>query len=340
MNKKPKIIARIKSLPLTLILTCFLASILEIHAQSVKGQVLDYRTKEPIPYSSIYFNNSFTGTASDLKGYFELDISKNYGQDIIVSCIGYETKTISNYIPEKNYTVYLHEQITSLGEVVLTSKPKEDNDRKKILKLFIKEFLGTSRNAKQCIIENTSDIELSYNKESKTLIASSSKPLIILNKALAYKITYYLEDFKKDPKETKYQGYALFEETPPASMRKMLTIKRRRKSAYNGSRMHFFRLLWQNGLSTSNFTVADTKLRYLTRLNDSISLGDKGEKYIQYANTLKLLYKKNDESYLTFKEGTKTLFTATGFFDPKGLLWRGSISKKRIGDLLPYEYEP
>lgn len=70
------------------------------------------------------------------------------------------------------------------------------NEKKKELKNPKNEFIGTTANANDCIILNEQDITFNYDSDKDTLRAYALKPLLIENKALGYKITYYLDIFE------------------------------------------------------------------------------------------------------------------------------------------------
>ncbi len=81
-----------------------------------------------------------------------------------------------------------------------------------------------------------------------TLKAFALKPILIINKALGYNITYYLDKFEyyKPGNSFFFMGNIIFNED---STKKML-YERRRKNAFLGSRMHFFRALWTDDLNS------------------------------------------------------------------------------------------
>lgn len=230
---------------ISLIFTLFQTS----KGQTITGKVIDYKTDSTISFANIYFNNSFNGTTSDLDGNFKLDISQNYGQDIVISCIGYETETIKNYMAGKIYLVYLKPKSILLTELFIVS---DEVPRKKKLNIFIKEFLGSSSNAKKCTIKNLDDLRLIYFKSTSTLVAYCEKPLIIQNQALGYRIIFFLKEFKNTYSRTYYEGSYFFEEDSTLSEKAKSKVIKRRKSVYYGSRMHFFRALWEENLSGAN----------------------------------------------------------------------------------------
>ena len=319
------------------ILILLLSFIINVNAQTISGQILDYQTNKPVPFANIYFNNSYNGTTSDIDGNFKLNISQNLGEELVVSYVGYKSQLIKKYESGKFYQIYLMPHIFVLKEIVVIA---DDTPRKKKIKMFLREFLGQTDNAKKCTIENLSDLHLVYHKSSKNLIAFSSKPLIIHNKALGYRIKYYLDEFEKNNNRINYRGYSIFEEDITISDKEFIKIERRRRKAYFGSIKHFFRVLWNNELKKSKFRVYDDKNTTETTLKSNIQNESDDVKYLIYPNALKIIYNEYKISYLEFEDNDRIFFTKSGYFDPKGHNWQGYMSTQRVGDLLPYEYRP
>ena len=123
----------------------------EINAQIIEGVVLDNETKEAVPFANVYFTASQHGTTTDQNGQFELNTDGYYGQNIVVSCVGYDTWIIEDFQDHKYYKVYLMPSSQLLREIVIAPN---DMSRKKKERIFLREFLGASANASKCTIEN------------------------------------------------------------------------------------------------------------------------------------------------------------------------------------------
>lgn len=341
-------------------LACFIILLVQhdSYSQTISGKIRDEQTKEAVPYANIYFNNSYYGTISDADGNFELDISQNPGQDIVVSCMGYESQLIADYVPGNYYVIYLKLKLNSIGEVaiIIGGMPRE-----KMIEIFEREFLGETKNTKKCTIENIDDLGLRYNNSSGTLLAYSPKPLIISNKELGYRITYFLEEFKWEKDRMVYRGYSIFAEDTTLSVEEIRHVEKKRKQTFLGSRMHFFRVLWNNAIHNSEFKVFFSKEAeinvifhknklHLTQnesehnemseinLLNSVMIENVHVKNLYYPETLIITYYKHNKSYLSFHKNTSIQFTKSGFFNPVNIYWEGDMANKRIGDQLPYEY--
>ncbi|WP_308992592.1 TonB-dependent receptor [Mariniflexile litorale] len=77
----------------------FLA-ITNLYAQnSIKGTVIDVNTKQGLVYANVYFSEIEKGTSTNENGYFSLENLPSGKHKILVSILGYETKSISVTIP-------------------------------------------------------------------------------------------------------------------------------------------------------------------------------------------------------------------------------------------------
>ncbi len=103
----------------------FLLSTIFSFAQSIKGTVLDDITDEKLVGANIYLKNAKTGTVANRKGEFKFKIDINdYSSDtLVISHVGYVTKTISvSKLKEKNNLVYLIVDVQNLNKVSVYSK--------------------------------------------------------------------------------------------------------------------------------------------------------------------------------------------------------------------------
>ena len=107
------------------------------------GRVVD-QNGEPIPYATVYPEIAPEwGTATNNDGFFRFEANLTKDSRIIVSCIGYEKKTVlaeslSSVGPEDGlYSVILKEQPIALEEtVVAAKKSKQRNKRKQMAQLL------------------------------------------------------------------------------------------------------------------------------------------------------------------------------------------------------------
>jgi len=327
----------------TILIFLFISLSLVAYNQVVKGTVFDQKTHEAIFSATVYFNGTTVGTLTDEKGNFVFDVTKNAPMPLTVSMLGYNSTTLNSttYLTGNPLIIHLTPKVYELNEFVIKSN---DHARERkynlfLLFLFKNEFLGTSANARNCDILNEDDITFNYGADRDTLKAYASEPLQIINRKLGYKITYYLDKFEyyKRNKSFVYKGNLIFNEDLTTNNPEKPVIERRRKNAYRGSRMHFFRSLWVNKLEKTGFVVNNLNNEFVD-YKDIVVEDDKHQKFLANQKYLGICYySKMTTSHIKFiKE--KVLFNKNGYFDESGISWDGKMADKRIGDQLPYDY--
>ena len=308
--------------------------------QIIKGTVFDKDTKEKIVYAAIYFSGTFVGTYSDKNGNFQIDVSKNSAMPLSVSAIGYKSVTIDSFSTAKPLVIYLASKVYNLNEVVIKGESLA-RERKLNLEQFKDVFLGTTPNAQKCKILNEKDITFNYETDRDTLRAYASKPLQIENNALGYKITYFLDKFEYDKmnKTFLFKGEILFNKDITNEDSLVLSFERKRRNAYLGSRMHFFRELWADNLKAAGFEVQDFSGENLD-YKKIVFENSNNNKHLTYKKNLIITYNSNVvKSYIVFLKDS-VFFDGTGYFDAARISWDGKMAAQRIGDWLPYEYVP
>jgi hypothetical protein len=313
---------------------------LQGYSQAVKGTVYDKLTKQEIASANVFFNGTTIGTITDFSGNFTLQAPEFLRLPIAVSALGYHSLLVTEYPNDEVLKLFLTPRIYELSEVVIQAKRtgKQKRARERNLILFREQFIGRTMNAAMCKITNEKDIIFTSDNGKNVLKAYTNNPLVINNEALGYKIFFYLESFefsREDQSMGFFGNYIFRENIPRPSGRKM--IENRRELAYSGSRMHFFRSLWDNTLDSAGFTIESTENKELTA--DSLVIrGDHSMKYVKGKSTIKI-------GYITKWTGTdmdilfdSVYFDKSGYFDPFGIRWSGVMTAQRVADMLPFDY--
>tara|TARA_R110001583_G_scaffold50022_2_gene156220 strand:- start:10191 stop:11198 length:1008 start_codon:yes stop_codon:yes gene_type:complete len=310
----------------------------------IKGRIFDKKTKEKICFATVYFDGSFVGTSSDGNGEFSLSIPHNTCMPLTVSAVGYYSFTLPDFSIDKPIIIHLTPKEYQINEVIVSDKSLVKK-RKANLRLFKNIFLGTTENALNCEISNEQDISFNYGTDRDTLKAIVSKPIFVNNNALGYNATYYLNRFEYYRKSNTFliRGNMIFNKDLASETTDERLYMTKRKKAYLGSRMHFFRALWANDLLSAGFLVKNSSEEKLKgqdiviqeTCNLSIPL-DSNKKYLKYPTKLKISY-DSSFSEITFLK-PKVYFDEVGYFDSY-IFWDGEMVTRRIGDMLPYEYK-
>uniref|UniRef100_UPI0032177DD7 carboxypeptidase-like regulatory domain-containing protein n=1 Tax=uncultured Draconibacterium sp. TaxID=1573823 RepID=UPI0032177DD7 len=319
-------------LPIIILLFCGLYT---ARSQVCKGRVVDSENGEPIRYASVFLNRSSIGTITDEKGHFELDLKNNSAIPLIVSCIGYQTVLIEPEFLLSNLKVELKKKIYEIDNVDVASDACSWS-RKKMLRIFYREFIGSTRRAKSCTIENVDDIYLYYNDETKTLHASSKVPIMIRNKALGYNIFFLLDYFIRTDKKLSYYGYSTFKEHIFSGKRDIERTEARRRSAYERSFMRFVRSLYVGTLETNRYVLSKSNGGKLN-LNEVVSYSSENKKQICYNGTIVINILWHIPTYLRIKEKCMDI-DSSGYYNPELVELDGFWGIFRVGDMLPFDY--
>ncbi|MEY4609797.1 MAG: hypothetical protein RL246_116, partial [Bacteroidota bacterium] len=91
---------------------------------TLKGQVLDEKTKQAIPGVSVFIKGTTHGVLTDAEGNFYFQTGQKFPYTLVLSFIGYQKL---EYIAEGTpTTVYLKEETKELEEIVVTSRRRKE----------------------------------------------------------------------------------------------------------------------------------------------------------------------------------------------------------------------
>ncbi len=87
---------------------------------SVRGQVIDAKTKETMPYVNVQFDGTTIGVTSDIDGNFYIE-TKNVVSKLKITYVGYSPQTLKIKQGEANrLEIKMEEEVVDLKEVVVT----------------------------------------------------------------------------------------------------------------------------------------------------------------------------------------------------------------------------
>ena len=230
--------------------------------RTVSGIVVDSLTKEPLPFVNFFLANTTMGASTAAEGSFSIQSISPGKYDLVASYVGYKpylipvdfTVNANGFSKEIKLTIELVQEAKQLQEIVI----KEDTtNRAKLLADFKKVFLGQTRNSKECKILNPRDIHLYFDARERLLLAHAKKPIEVENRALGYKIYFYLNKFEVNYQHGTQLSYGVyrFEELTSEKTRRNKIWERERRQAFFGSVNHFMRALRDSALQQNSFTV-------------------------------------------------------------------------------------
>lgn len=220
----------------------------------ITGKITRTDTKAPIGQANVFLSNTTAGSATADDGTYTLAHLKPGEYTLVVSIVGYEgyTKTVLVGSEPIKLDIELSPKTIELRDVIITTPA----NWKKNYDQFVKEFIGTDENAKQCFVENPHEVNLEYHKSQQMLEAYTNTFLVVDNLALGYKVKFLINEFtsSKLTDIISYSGQRLFQELPGSKKQKEEWHKKR-EAAYYGSAMHFYRSLYANKLDSEGFQV-------------------------------------------------------------------------------------
>ena len=284
-------------------------------ASTITGTVTNADTGAPIADAHVFIANSMNGTVTDAQGNYRLTGVPLGTLQLYVSIVGYEPQNRNLFLRSADFyreDFQLKEAIVSVGEITVTT----DNEKwKRQLEKFITLFIGETPNAQETEIVNPEVLDFSSAGGSFT--AQASEPLIIENKALGYRIQYFLKDFNATPNRTQYDGEPLFEELSAESPEQQALWKARRDSAFYGSFRHFmlallsdrveeqgFKMFSRPGSSstlssggTGGVRVLQGNQRFPVKRSEILKDGDaEDQKVLDFDGFVEIVYTKEEEA--------------------------------------------
>ena len=339
----------------------------------VTGKVIDAVNKTPLVAASVFAQNTTTGTATNNDGTFTLRLN-NGGYDLVITFTGYETvtKRISTADADNsNIVIELKQKDKAMEEISIISSNEVKNGLEKYGDFFIENFIGKTANSKLCSIQNKEVLKFYFSKKRNRLKVLASEPIIIKNPALGYTIKYTIDSFTYDygTLASAYIGYPLFEAMQPADSAQATLWQANRQVAYNGSILHFMRSVYTKQLKEEGFEIQFllknsgiesalplknfyAALNY--KLDDSTMVVDINPNQPDVA----VLYKNEKpvaEYFVQYDEQPKdfqlSLVNMTAaqsigieqngyYFDQSDITINGYWSWEKVGDMLPYDFNP
>lgn len=327
---------------------CFLSFLLPLicFSQTLTGNIIDKVTQQPIETVSVYFDNTTIGTTTDEKGNFSITYTDAVQSTLVISYLGYEKVLITDYRSRNNIAIELVEAASALDEVYI--EYDDGLTRRQKLRLFRREFLGSSKFARSCNILNENDIVLRYDKRSKTLFASADVPIQVKNKSLQYELAFDIVDFEANYRyanlETQdftlnkvtYAGTSFYKDIEISNKK---STKRRREKAYKGSVQHFMRSLYNENLKDEDYEIFYKGFKVNEWAYFNIKTNEESSfKGVSLKAKVSILYDKKFQSDIEVNVDSFLIDAYGNYTNVRGILFNGTMGSQRIGDTLPLDY--
>src|ERR1700744_3437762 len=221
---------------------------------TISGKVTTSVSHEGIGKVSVFLSNSSYGTESAEDGSFTLTGVKPGQYDLVASSVGFQdfSQTILVGNAPISINIPLLPKVNQLRGVVITTPA----NWKKNWEEFRKAFIGTSENAKNCVVVNPHVVNMVNNSRRHILEAWSDDFLIMENKALGYRVKFLIDTFSNNGITgiISWQGKAVFQDLPGSTEQKKLW-KLRRQQTYYGSSRDFYKSLYSGKLTEEGFVI-------------------------------------------------------------------------------------
>ncbi|HEY4150881.1 MAG TPA: carboxypeptidase-like regulatory domain-containing protein [Chitinophagaceae bacterium] len=333
----------------------------------VTGTVIDSATGQPLAGASVFCQNTTFGTISKSDGAFALYLPAG-GYDLVISYTSYETRILRIHGPAAaTLSIVLKPKDKSLEEVAVTGSAMVADGYSKYGQFFFDHFVGTSPNALQCSIQNPEVLQFYFYKKRNRLKVKATDDLVIVNNALGYKIKFQLDTFAYEYSTdiSTYTGFPFFEELPANDSLKAVW-KENRENAYAGSRLHFVRSWYDSTLADEGFVIerVDSASKTLKTYpiddpydSSMYRVVENNDVEINYNGRMRIIFKnaQPDPQYLRSNHLPNTLHSQISiididdgfiiqqngyFYDQNDVTNAGYWSWQKLGDVLPYDYNP
>lgn len=343
---------------------------------TLTGRITDAETGEPLPGANVFIAGSLRGTSTGLDGTYALDRIPVGALRLYVSMIGYEPAFRDMLLRTESVRTFNFELTPSVYELEgIAVEAKEDRGWQRRLERFRTLFIGQTPNSEETEIVN--ELVLDFEGSGGELRAAAPEPLVIENRALGYRVRYFLKDFSATPQRTRYDGEPLFEELEPESLEEAEQWNANRRNAFIGSFRHFLLALIagkteEQGFKTYGRTVMDdlsagemggrptAGTRFPIKASTILKPGKLPNEYVldfEGFTEITFMGEIEDESYLEWsrephrrpryqtswirlERGPTTFDWKGDVVDPYGVTFYGYLAFERVADEVPREYRP
>jgi hypothetical protein len=361
-----------KKLSVYLIFQFVIISFLSAQTITIEGVVRNGKTKETLPFATVFINQTTKGSITDSNGHYSIRNLSIGTVELVCTYVGFKAFSVKIEIKSESniqQNINLTPEVLELKKVEVTATHDEVWNAQ--LKKFNKIFLGLGQNSKGCKILNPWNIEFKEEKIEGNIrfTATSAQPIEIENMALGYHITFYLKRFESDDEGYTIGGSSKFKElnTNDSALAKLWTNNRAK--TFLGSSRHLMNALKGHRSKEEGFDLyfKATPPPYQIRGGftqqigktvfpfkpSSISISEimKNHYWIYLgAPVLEVHYKPVHSdvpvypdipyqvSWLKINGGRLAINEKGVVLNPADLIVYGAMSQTRIADLLPDDY--
>lgn len=247
--------ARLSVLLLSLVVLCGPSPATGQGNATITGAVMDAETEAPLEGAHVFISHSMTGTTTNEDGSFRLTDVPPGTKRLYVSMLGYENQALDLPPQQESpltFTFRLESEVIEVDPISVTAE--RDEEWYERLRRFERLFIGESKRAEQCTLLNPEALRFETKWWGK-FEASAQEPLVIENRALGYRLTYFLEEFEVRGDIVRWDGEPLFHPLSPEDSAEARRWRKHRRDAYRGSIRHFLRALLEDRVEEEQFDM-------------------------------------------------------------------------------------
>lgn len=311
---------------------------------TIEGTVNDQKTGMPVANVNVYINGSTVGASTNKDGNFKLEHIPSGVYEVVFLSLGYDA-VFRKIVLSRNQTVRVDVDMKPLtynmGDVNVTSKvPKVWRRR---LKEFKTEFLGTSSFSNECTIENPEVLNFNRDKKTGALVARADSILIIINRALGYRLYIRLNLFQWGHINGIYDIYPYFKEMKPTTPEELTEWEANRKEAFDRSFRYFLYALVNHEALDDGFRynggIVELSPKENMDLLNKQGLYNVGLKGFRISKSVDVHYKQL-KSKIIMKKAYFFVDSNGNILNPLSVTIAGYWGRNRVGSLLPFNYRP
>lgn len=157
---------------------------------SVKGRVLDFETKEPVPYAIIKVSGTEKYASSDVEGNFKIENLCSDKNTLIISCIGY-SESKKDHEHDSQIHFYLTQDVTGLNEVTIQAERRKEKGTETIAQVNIgkTELASNATQSLAAAISNVQGVSFTAsgaNVQLPIIHGLSGNRILVLNNGLRH----------------------------------------------------------------------------------------------------------------------------------------------------------
>lgn len=316
-------------------------------SNAISGRITDALSAEPLPHCNVFLANTTLGCVTDLEGKFLLrDIPEGRYQ-LVANRVGYQPWVIDIELPAdrgRSWLIRLQQKPIEVGEVMATARvPREWQAQ---LARFKRAFLGETRNAGHCTIDNPEVLRFESDALQSDLTAFCDSSLHITNRALGYHLDIVLSSFHWGGQEGYYQVYPRFEPLTPQDAREAKQWQENRTQAWDGSFRHFISALARGEAEKEGFELFIRDLSQNSRnpgerlFSDSlIEIAAGMTTKLRFSGLLEVHYHSGEISMIKLNQNFVLIEGNGDVYPPLSIVLYGYWAQQRIADTLPLDYD-